>query len=64
MLAVGCGHHLVAYEGDSAIYEAILAPLCDAPHIPFCSTNGAHSHSLVDDHAPLWKVAKCFRISK
>jgi hypothetical protein len=58
------GRHLVAFERDSTFYEAILAPFCDAPCTPFYYTSGAHLHFIVDDHALVQMVAKCFRISK
>lgn len=35
------GHHLVVFEGDSVIYDAILATLCDATPMQL------HVHSLV-----------------
>ena len=56
--------HLVAYEGDSAIYDVVLAPWCYAPPSPLYFVSGAHSHSLADEYAPIRKVAKCSCISK
>lgn len=49
---------LVAYNGDYAIHDVTCTTLCNAPLAPFNFANEAHSHSLVDDDAPLWKVHK------
>ena len=56
---------MVAYEGDSTVYDAILTPLCNTPPTPpLRFASGAHSHSLVDGNALIWKVVECSCISK
>ena len=56
--------HLVACEGDFALYDAIAAPLCDAPRAPPPLCKWGHPHSLAKDGAHVWKVAKRSHINK
>ena len=57
------GRHIVAFEGDSTIFDAILSPLCKGTPL---LTQGSIPHitSLVDEDELVWKVAKRSRISK
>ena len=49
--------HLVKIEGNSTIFEVVLAPLRDVNPLV---TRGSvpHSTNLADDNEPIWKVAK------
>ena len=52
------GRHLVAYEEDSALFDAILSPLSDP--LPTASVGGfmPHSASIDSDEEHVKKVAR------
>jgi hypothetical protein len=54
---------MVALEGDIAIFNAILAPMCDGNFLATCG-NVPHITNLGDDDEPIRKVMKRFHIDK
>jgi hypothetical protein len=57
------GRHLVAFERDSAIFDAILAPLCDS--LPPPIVHGLQSINLAceDDDELIRKVPRKYHLS-
>lgn len=55
--------HLVRSEGDSTIFEAVLASLSDVNPLVTCGSV-PHSTNLAYDNKPIWKAAKRSYISK
>ena len=58
-----CGRHLVAFEKDSAIFDAILAPLCDSLPPPLVHGLRSISMSCEDYDEPIRKVPRKSRLS-
>ena len=57
------GHHLVSLEGGTALFDAILAPMCSGNCLVTCGSM-PHTINLANDNQFVWKIAKCSRISK
>ena len=57
------GRHLVAFEKDSAIFDAILAPLCDSLPPPLVHGLQSVSMACEDDDEPIRKVPRKSRLS-
>jgi hypothetical protein len=72
VVGIQCGLHgllylhvitMVALEGDIAIFNAILAPMCDGNFLATCGSV-PHITNLGDDDEPIRKVMKRFHIDK
>jgi hypothetical protein len=57
------GRHLVAYEEDSALFDAILSPLSDSPPIGSVGGFMPYNASIDSDEEPVTKVARKNRLS-
>ena len=57
------GHHLVTFESDIDIFDAILAPMCGGNFLVTCESV-THTTNLADDDEPIWKVVKRSCINK
>ena len=55
--------HLVAFERDSAIFDAVLAPLCDSLPPPIIYGFQSINMACEDDDEPTRKVPKKSRLS-
>ena len=58
------GRHIMAFEEDYAIFDAIIAPLCIVNTTLACAHVGWIASLHDDDDGPIRKVVKCSRISK
>jgi hypothetical protein len=57
------GRHLVAFEKDSAIFDAILAPLCDSLPPPIVHGLQSINMACEDDDECIQKVLRKSRLS-
>ena len=52
------GRHLVAFERDSAIFDAVLTPLCDSLPPPIVHGFQSINMACEDDDEPIRKVPR------
>ena len=57
------GRHLVVFERDSAIFDAILTPLCDSLPPPIVHGFQSINMTCEDDDEPIRKVPRKSRLS-
>jgi hypothetical protein len=57
------GRHLVAFERDSAIFDAVLTPLCDSLPPPIVHDFQSINMACEDDDEPIRKVPRKSRLS-
>ena len=57
------GQHLIAFEKDSAIFDAILAPMCDLLPLPIVHDLQSSSMTCEDNDEPIRKVPRKFHLS-